>query len=47
MLGTYGLRFGKGLYRATLAVTQDLGFYGLIRSTLRFTRLLRPATYFI
>jgi hypothetical protein len=33
----------RDLYRATPAVTQDLGFYGLIRRTAPFSRLLRHA----
>jgi hypothetical protein len=34
MLSAQGLWAGKDLYRATPAVTQDLSFYGLIRSPL-------------
>jgi hypothetical protein len=41
MLGTQGLWSGRDLYRATPAVTQDLGFSGLIRRTAPFRRLLR------
>jgi hypothetical protein len=41
MLGTQGLWAGMDLYRATLAVTRDLGFSGLIRMTAPFSRLLR------
>jgi hypothetical protein len=41
MLGTQGLWAGRDLYRATPAVTQDLGFSGLIRRTAPFSRLLR------
>ena len=41
MLGTFGLGAGRDLYRATPAVTRDLGFSGLIRRTAPFSRLLR------
>jgi hypothetical protein len=41
MLGTHGLWAGRDLYRATPAVTRDLGFSGLIRRTAPFSRLLR------
>jgi hypothetical protein len=41
MLGAQGLCLGRDLYRATPAVTQDLGFSGLIRRTTPFSRLLR------
>jgi hypothetical protein len=41
MLGTQGLWAGRDLYRATPAVTRDLGFSGLIRRTAQFSRLLR------
>jgi hypothetical protein len=41
MLGVQGLRAGRDLYRATPAVTRDLGFSGLIRRTAPFSRLLR------
>jgi hypothetical protein len=41
MLGAQGLWAGRGLYRATPAVTRDLGFSGLIRRTAPFSRLLR------
>jgi hypothetical protein len=41
MLGAQGLWAGKDLYRATPAVTRDLGFSGLIRRTAPFSRLLR------
>jgi hypothetical protein len=41
MLGAQGLCAGRDLYRATPAVTQDLGFFGLIRRTAPFSRLLR------
>jgi hypothetical protein len=41
MLGAEGLWAGRDLYRATPAVTQDLGFSGLIRRTAPFSRLLR------
>ena len=41
MLGAQGLWAGRDLYRATPAVTQDLGFSGLIRRTSLFSRLLR------
>jgi hypothetical protein len=40
-LGTQGLWAGRDLYRATPAVTRDLGFSGLIRRTAPFSRLLR------
>jgi hypothetical protein len=33
MLGAQGLWAGRDLYRATPAVTRDLGFSGLIRRT--------------
>jgi hypothetical protein len=41
MLGTQGLWAGRDLYRATPAVTRDLGFPGIIRRTIPFSRLLR------
>jgi hypothetical protein len=41
MLGAQGLWAGRDLYRATPAVTRDLGFSGLIRRTAPFSRLLR------
>jgi hypothetical protein len=41
MLGAQGLWAGRDLYRATSAVTRDLGFFGLIRRTASFSRLLR------
>jgi hypothetical protein len=41
MLGAQGLWAGRDLYRATPAVTRDLGFSGLIRRTAPFNRLLR------
>jgi hypothetical protein len=41
MLGAQGLGAGRDLYRATPAVTRDLGFSGLIRRTAPFCRLLR------
>jgi hypothetical protein len=41
MLGAQGLWAGRDLYCATPAVTQDLGFFGLIRRTAPFSRLLR------
>jgi hypothetical protein len=41
MLSTQGLWAGRDLYRATPAVTRDLGFSGLIRRTAPFSRLLR------
>jgi hypothetical protein len=41
MLGAQGLWAGRDLYRATLAVTRDLGFSGLILWTALFSRLLR------
>jgi hypothetical protein len=40
MLGAKGLWAGRYLYRATPAVTRDLGFSGLIRRTTPFSRLL-------
>jgi hypothetical protein len=43
MLGAQGLWAGRDLYRATPAVTRDLGFSGLIRRTAPFSRLLRHA----
>ena len=43
MLGTQGIWAGRDVYCATPAVTQDLGFYGLIRMTNPFSRLLRHA----
>jgi hypothetical protein len=42
-LGAQGLWAGRDLYRATPAVTRDLGFSGLIRRTAPFSRLLRHA----
>jgi hypothetical protein len=39
MFGAQGLWAGKDLYRATPAVTRDLGFSGLIRRTAPFSRL--------
>jgi hypothetical protein len=41
MLGAQGLWAGRDLYRATPAVTRDLGFSGLIRRTAPFSRFLR------
>jgi hypothetical protein len=41
ILGAQGLWAGRDLYRATPAVTRDLGFSGLIRRTALFSRLLR------
>jgi hypothetical protein len=41
MLGAQGLWAGRDLYRATPAVTRDLGFSGLIRRTAPFSRLLQ------
>jgi hypothetical protein len=41
MLGAQGLWAGRDLYRATPAVTRDLGLSGLIRRTTPFSRLLR------
>jgi hypothetical protein len=41
MLGAQGLWAGRDLYRATPAVTRDLGFPGLIRGTATFSRLLQ------
>jgi hypothetical protein len=41
MLGAQGLWAGRGHYRATPAVTRDLGFSGLIRRTAPFSRHLR------
>jgi hypothetical protein len=41
MLGAQGLWAGRDLFRATPAVTRDLGFSGLIRRTAPFSRLLR------
>jgi hypothetical protein len=40
MLGAQGLWTGRDLYRATSAVTRDLGFSGLIRRTAPISRLL-------
>jgi hypothetical protein len=42
-LGAQGLWAGRDLYRATPAVTRDLGFFGLIRRTAPFSRLVRHA----
>jgi hypothetical protein len=41
MLCSQGLWAGRDLFCATPAVTQDLGFSGLIRRTAPFSRLLR------
>jgi hypothetical protein len=41
VLGAQGLWAGRDLYRATPAVTRDLGFSGLIRRTAPFSHLLR------
>jgi hypothetical protein len=41
MLSTQGLWAGRDLYRATPAVTRDLGFSGLIWRTAPISRLLR------
>jgi hypothetical protein len=41
MFGAQGLWAGRDLYRATLAVTRDLGFPSFIRRTTPFSRLLR------
>jgi hypothetical protein len=43
MLGAQGLWAGRGLYRTTPAVTQRLGFSGIIRRTTPFTGLLQHA----
>jgi hypothetical protein len=43
MFGAQGLWAGRDLYRATPAVTRDIGFSGLIRRTAPFSRLLRLA----
>jgi hypothetical protein len=40
MLGAQGLWAARDLYRATPAVTRNLGFSGLIRRTAPFSRLL-------
>jgi hypothetical protein len=40
MFGAQGLWTGRDLYRATPTVTRDLGFFGLIRRTAPFSRLL-------
>jgi hypothetical protein len=39
MFDAQGLWAGRDLYRATLAVTRGLGFFGLIRRTAPFSRL--------
>jgi hypothetical protein len=41
MLDAQGLWAGRDLYRATPAVTRDLCFFGIIRRTAPFSRLLR------
>jgi hypothetical protein len=41
MLGAQGLWAGRHLFRATPAVTRGLVFFGLIRRTAPFSRLLR------
>jgi hypothetical protein len=41
MIGAQGLWAGMDLYRAKPAVTRDLGFSGLIRRTVPFSRLSR------
>jgi hypothetical protein len=41
MLGAQGLWAGRDRYHATPAVTLGLGFFGLIRRTAPFNRLLR------
>jgi hypothetical protein len=43
MFGAQGLWAGRDLYRATPAVTRDLGFSRLIRSSVPFLRLWRHA----
>jgi hypothetical protein len=43
MLSAQGLWGGRDLYRATPAVTQDLGFSSLIQKTAPFSHLLRHA----
>jgi hypothetical protein len=43
MLGAQGLWAGRDLYRATPAVTRDLGFSGIIRRTAPISRLLQHA----
>jgi hypothetical protein len=43
MFSAQGLWAGRDLYRATPAVTRDLGFSGLIRRTAPFSRLLQHA----
>jgi hypothetical protein len=41
MVNAQGFWAGRDLYRATPAVTRELGFPGLIRKTAPFSRLLR------
>jgi hypothetical protein len=41
MLGAQGLLAGRDLYRATPAVSRDLGFIGLIQRTAPFNRFLQ------
>jgi hypothetical protein len=41
LLGGQGLWAGRDLYRATPAVTRDLGLSGLTRRTAPYSRLLR------
>jgi hypothetical protein len=41
MLGAQGFWAGRDLYRATLAVTRDVGFSGIIRRTAPISHLLR------
>jgi hypothetical protein len=43
MLGAQGFWARRDLYRATPAVTHDIGFSGLIRRTAQFSRFLRHA----
>ena len=43
-LGTYGFFAGRDLYRATPAVKQDLGFYGLFRRTASISRPWRQSS---
>jgi hypothetical protein len=46
MLTAQGLWAGRDLYRATPALTRNLGFSGFIRRTAPFSRLLRHTRWF-
>ena len=46
LLGAYGLRAGRDLYRAIPPLAQGLALHGLIQRTVPFSRVLRQASGF-